>query len=92
MDRRIGRSARCRPAPRRSQWQRRRDLHDRCQVFLPKPEASTVELDVVQIEPDGALRVLPIYEAKVGKFSTSPWTFFGRGSWRGGPIHLSPNS
>ncbi len=34
--------------------------------FLPKPEASTVELDVVQIEPDGALRVLPIYEAKVG--------------------------
>lgn len=34
--------------------------------FLPQPGASAVDLDILHIEPDGALRAYPIYEAKVG--------------------------
>ena len=34
--------------------------------FLPQPGVSVVDLDILQIEPDGALRAFPIYEAKVG--------------------------
>lgn len=34
--------------------------------FLPQPGVSPVDLDILQIEPDGALRAFPIYEAKVG--------------------------
>ncbi len=34
--------------------------------FLPRPGVSVVDLDILQIEPDGALRAYPIYEAKVG--------------------------
>ena len=35
VDRRIGRSARCRPAPCSRQWQRRRDLHDQMSGLSP---------------------------------------------------------
>ena len=34
--------------------------------FLPQPGVSAVDLDILQIEPDGGLRAFPIYEAKVG--------------------------
>lgn len=34
--------------------------------FLPQPGVSAVDLDILHIEPDGALRAYPIYEAKVG--------------------------
>lgn len=34
--------------------------------FLPQPGVSAVDLDIAHIEPDGALRAFPIYEAKVG--------------------------
>lgn len=34
--------------------------------FLPQPGVSAVDLDILHIEPDGALRAFPIYEAKVG--------------------------
>ncbi|MBM6596008.1 radical SAM protein [Microvirga pudoricolor] len=34
--------------------------------FLPQPGISAVDLDIAHIEPDGALRAFPIYEAKVG--------------------------
>lgn len=34
--------------------------------FLPQPGVSAVDLDILHIEPDGAVRAFPIYEAKVG--------------------------
>lgn len=34
--------------------------------FLPQPGVSAVDLDILHLEPDGALRAYPIYEAKVG--------------------------
>lgn len=34
--------------------------------FLPQPGASATDVRIAQIEPDGALRAFPIYEAKVG--------------------------
>jgi len=34
--------------------------------FLPQPGVSPIDLDILHIEPDGALRAFPIYEAKVG--------------------------
>jgi MoaA/NifB/PqqE/SkfB family radical SAM enzyme len=40
--------------------------------FLPQPETSAVDLDILQIEPDGALRAFPIYEAKVGNVLHEP--------------------
>jgi MoaA/NifB/PqqE/SkfB family radical SAM enzyme len=40
--------------------------------FLPRPGASLVDLDILQIEPDGALRAFPIYEAKVGNVLHEP--------------------
>jgi MoaA/NifB/PqqE/SkfB family radical SAM enzyme len=40
--------------------------------FLPKPGVSMVDLDILQIEPDGALRAFPIYEAKVGNVLQEP--------------------
>jgi MoaA/NifB/PqqE/SkfB family radical SAM enzyme len=40
--------------------------------FLPQPEVSPVDLDILHIEPDGALRAFPIYEAKVGNVLDEP--------------------
>lgn len=40
--------------------------------FLPQPGASLVDLDILQIEPDGALRAFPIYEAKIGNVLHEP--------------------
>jgi MoaA/NifB/PqqE/SkfB family radical SAM enzyme len=40
--------------------------------FLPRPGASLVDLDILQIDPDGALRAFPIYEAKVGNVLHEP--------------------
>ena len=40
--------------------------------FLPQPGVSTVDLDILQIEPDGGLRAFPIYEAKVGNVLHEP--------------------
>ncbi len=40
--------------------------------FLPQPGVSAVDLDILQIEPDGALRAYPIYEAKVGNILDEP--------------------
>ncbi|MGF9762996.1 radical SAM protein [Microvirga sp. 0TCS3.31] len=40
--------------------------------FLPQPGASLVDLDILHIEPDGALRAFPIYEAKVGNVLHEP--------------------
>jgi len=40
--------------------------------FLPQPGASAVDLDILHIEPDGALRAYPIYEAKVGNVLHEP--------------------
>jgi MoaA/NifB/PqqE/SkfB family radical SAM enzyme len=34
--------------------------------FLPQPGTSATDVKIAQIEPDGALRAFPIYEAKVG--------------------------
>lgn len=40
--------------------------------FLPQPGVSAVDLDILHIEPDGALRAFPIYEAKVGNVLDEP--------------------
>ncbi len=40
--------------------------------FLPQPGVSAVDLDILHIEPDGALRAFPIYEAKVGNVLEQP--------------------
>jgi hypothetical protein len=40
--------------------------------FLPQPGVSAVDLDIAHIEPDGALRAFPIYEAKVGNVLEEP--------------------
>jgi MoaA/NifB/PqqE/SkfB family radical SAM enzyme len=40
--------------------------------FLPQPGANAVDLDILHIEPDGALRAFPIYEAKVGNILDEP--------------------
>ncbi|WP_114945695.1 radical SAM protein [Microvirga calopogonii] len=40
--------------------------------FLPQPGVSAVDLDILHIEPDGALRAFPIYEAKVGNVLDAP--------------------
>lgn len=40
--------------------------------FLPQPGASAADLDILHIEPDGALRAYPIYEAKVGNVLEEP--------------------
>jgi MoaA/NifB/PqqE/SkfB family radical SAM enzyme len=41
--------------------------------FLPQPGISAVDLDILSIEPDGALRAYPIYEAKVGNVLEEPF-------------------
>ncbi|UVF21241.1 radical SAM protein [Microvirga terrae] len=40
--------------------------------FLPSPGSSLVDLDILQIEPDGGLRAFPIYEAKIGNVLHEP--------------------
>ncbi len=40
--------------------------------FLPQPGVSVVDLDILQVEPDGAVRAFPIYEAKVGNLLDEP--------------------
>ncbi|MBF9233378.1 radical SAM protein [Microvirga alba] len=40
--------------------------------FLPQPGVSAADLDILHIEPDGALRAFPIYEAKVGNVLHEP--------------------
>lgn len=40
--------------------------------FLPQPGVSVVDLDILQVEPDGAVRAFPIYEAKVGNLLHEP--------------------
>jgi MoaA/NifB/PqqE/SkfB family radical SAM enzyme len=40
--------------------------------FLPRPGENLVDLRILQIEPDGALRAFPIYEAKVGNVLHEP--------------------
>jgi len=40
--------------------------------FLPNPQSDATDLSIAQIEPDGALRAFPIYEAKVGNILEEP--------------------
>jgi len=56
--------------------------------FLPQPDVSVVDLDILQIEPDGALRAFPIYEAKVGNVLHEPLdVLWSRArAWRSDPL------
>jgi MoaA/NifB/PqqE/SkfB family radical SAM enzyme len=56
--------------------------------FLPQPGANVVDLDILQIEPDGALRAFPIYEAKVGNVLHEPLdVLWSRAqAWRADPL------
>lgn len=56
--------------------------------FLPQPGASLVDLDILQVEPDGALRAFPIYEAKVGNVLHEPLdVLWSRAqAWRSDPF------
>jgi MoaA/NifB/PqqE/SkfB family radical SAM enzyme len=40
--------------------------------FLPKEAAESIAVNIAHIEPDGALRAFPLYEAKVGNLLSEP--------------------
>jgi len=56
--------------------------------FLPRAGSSATDVNIAQIEPDGALRAFPIYEAKVGNVLEEPldvlWT--RAMAWRSDPF------
>lgn len=56
--------------------------------FLPQPGASATDVRIAQIEPDGALRAFPIYEAKVGNLLEEPLeVLWSRAlAWRSDPF------
>jgi len=56
--------------------------------FLPQPGMNLVDLDIMQIEPDGALRAFPIYEAKVGNVLEEPLDVLWQRAreWRSDPF------
>jgi MoaA/NifB/PqqE/SkfB family radical SAM enzyme len=56
--------------------------------FLPGAESSVIDVSIAQIEPDGALRAFPIYEAKVGNVLEEPLEVLWAKSmaWRSDPF------